>query len=115
MSSSRPVAIFLALSTASASASVHVNCPTKLMTAEGNVHALSDARVFQGPMSKKVEIVPVHGNFDVGQIQGTGGGDPFNLVCTYEGTKQTQTLEVPRTATTCDVADAGVGTVAGCH
>ena len=115
MSFSKSAAIILALSTASASASVHVNCPTKLTTAEGRVHALSDARVFQGPMSKEVEIVPAHGNFDLGQIQGTGGGDPFNLVCTYEGTKETQTLQVPRTATTCDVADAGAGTVAGCH
>ncbi len=115
MLSSKYISILFALFTGSATASVHVNCPMKLMTAEGTVHALSDARVFQGPVSKKVEIVPVHGNFDVGQIQGTGGSDPFNLVCTYEGTKETQTLEVPRTATTCDVADAGAGTVAGCR
>ncbi len=87
----------------------------KLMTAEGTVHALSGARVFQGPVSKTVEIVPVHGNFDLGQIKGGGGGDPFNLVCTYEGTTETQMLEVPRSATTCNVADAGAGTVAGCR
>ncbi len=105
----------LALSTATASAAVHVSCPMKLMAADGTVHALSNARVFQGLVSKKVEIVPVHGSFDVARIQGTSGGDAFNLVCVYEKTAETQTFEVPRTATTCDVADAGAGTVAGCH
>ena len=115
MSFSRSAAAMLALFTASASASVPVRCPMKLMTAEGTVHALADARVFRGPASKRVEVVPVHGSFDVGQSPGTGSGDPFNLVCTYEGTTETQTLEVPRTATTCNVADAGAGTVAGCQ
>ena len=115
MRSVKSVVIILVLSSVSAFASAQVKCPMKLMTAEGTVHALSDARVFQGPVSKNVAIVPVHGNFDLAQVQGTGGGDPFNLVCTYEGTTETQTIEVPRTATTCNVADAGAGTVAGCR
>ena len=115
MSTSRIAAAMLALSTATAFAADHVNCPRMVMTAEGAVHTLSDARVFQDSPSKKVEIKPVHGYFDVGAAMGTGGADTFDLVCIYGGTTDTQTLAVPRTATACTVADAGSGTVASCH
>ena len=111
MSPSALAAAMLALSTAIAWADEHVNCPRVVMSAEGAVHTLANAKVFRGPTSKNVELTPVHGNFDVS----AGGGDAFNLVCVYNGTTDTQTLEVPKAAKACDVADAGSGTVASCH
>ena len=115
MSHSRLAALILLLTTAAASAAVRVSCPRLIMTAEGATHPLSDAKVFQGPASAQTELRPVHGSYDIGETRSKGRGDPFNLVCTYEGTQDTQTLEVPKAATTCNVADAGSGTVAGCR
>ncbi len=114
MPSNRLVAVLFLLPTATASAAVRVSCPLTI-TVSDDVHPLSGARVYHGPASGKGELMPVHGNFDLGGAAGTGGGGPFNMVCVYSGTKEVQTLALPSDVSSCDITDAGSGTRVGCH
>ena len=108
----RLTAVLLLLSMATASAAAPVTCPLRITVSE-DVHPLSSARVFRGPVADRAELVAVHGHFEFGGI--AGGKVPFNLVCVYTGTTEVQTMALPQDVSICDITDAGSGTRVGCH
>ena len=90
-----------------------VACPRIEVPAEGATHSLASARVLQHPATSNVEVRSMHGHYDLPAR--TDGAGAYSLVCAYNETTDTQTVEIPSSATTCDVSDAGSGTVAGCQ
>lgn len=99
---------------ASAMAAPTVKCPGYIQE-QGVVRKLADAQVFQGPPSEKVELVPVAGNWELADIEGTGSRKPFNLICQYGGTSTVRAAILPKGVVACILTAKHGGTQVVCH
>jgi hypothetical protein len=95
-----------------------ISCPDSIV-AQASTAPLEGASVFEGKPENQVDLIPDLQNSEwdiaLNQKHARQRGESMFLVCRYERTKNTVTLEIPRDSTLCKVEGTTKGLAAWCN